>query len=174
MSYIQHFIIYFKTIRPGEITVNVPPVVLTRGFNPCLVRRQESQVIGFSSSAHCREPPLPRFSQPKCQRGLRVPGTARTLTTKSPRWPQTPPGLHSHLCQSLLSQYSVNWVDDISVVLQFSVLIIQSKGGSRALIYQRFDWIIGRYRDAVPLSDIPAVRYSILPNNSLHINYMRR
>jgi protein sidekick len=30
------------------------------------------------------------------------------------------------------------------------------------------------YRDAVPLSDIPAVRYSILENNSLHINYMRR
>ena len=30
------------------------------------------------------------------------------------------------------------------------------------------------YRDAEPLSNIPAVRYSILGNNSLHINYMRR
>ena len=31
------------------------------------------------------------------------------------------------------------------------------------------------YRDATPLRDIPAVRYSVNPhNNSLHINYMRR
>jgi len=30
------------------------------------------------------------------------------------------------------------------------------------------------YRDATPLSDIPAVRYSILANNSLHISFMRR
>ena len=30
------------------------------------------------------------------------------------------------------------------------------------------------YRDAEPLSNIPAVRYNILGNDSLHINYMRR
>ena len=73
MSYIQHLIIYFKTIRPGEISVNVPTVVLTRGFNPCLARRLEFQVIGFSSSTHCREPPLPRFSETQVSKRLATP-----------------------------------------------------------------------------------------------------